>query len=606
MHVRVSLPTTFPAEEVAAYLARQDVVGYWLGDDALLNLTPGELCYFPRATRVGRGLTYGESEPAEVLSAGWGNGRFQLWTQWSASEANVRILVTPRPDGGGSYVRVVEDGVPDQEAAYCALRVWQGALNRLGRLLREAERKRNRVRQAVVVVHGIGEQRPGQTLRGFVEAVFPHASGQVRYAKPDYISPLFEMRTFSVPGDQSLRRPTTDVYELYWAHLIRDTTLGQVYSWMLRLFLSPRRRIPATLRRHVYVARAIVLALTVVVGLLVVTGTAAAWSAAIAAGALAFVPGLVWASWRFARNTLLLAFAGDAARYLEPKPGNIARRNEIRKAGVDLLEALHDSGRYERIVVYGHSLGSVIAYDILSRTWTRRSRRRREGVPDGPVLSSRALTALENVLNPRRNTRPTELADVRRLQHAAWREHQANGFSWLVTDFVTAGSPLAHARWLLNADKQVSFDDLVQERTFPTCPPVTEDLPTSTPGRVRRAFTFTHAYPGPFRNRSRSVQVPNHAALFALTRWTNLYFPLSGISRGDPVAGPLRDTFGEWVLDMPLEHPGGGIGGFAHTYYVAPKGSGSHLERLRGSLELEFSLPLEWLGRRYVQPANLG
>lgn len=608
MHVRLSLPTTFPSKQVVDYLTRQDVVSYWLGDDAHLELSRGALCYFPRATLSEFGPTYhNEADPAEVLSANWDDGHFVLRTRWSASaEATVQILVTPRPNGG-SYVRVIEEGLADQDSAYCALRVWQGALNRLGRLLREAERRRNHVRQAIIVVHGIGEQRPGQTLRRFVDAVFPHASGQVRYTKPDYISPLFEMRTFSVPGDQAVRRPTTDVYELYWAHLIRDTTLGQVYSWMLRLFLSPRHQIPTTLRRHVYVARGIVLAVTVLVGLLVITGTTAAWSAAIAAGAFAFIPGLVWASWRFARNTLLLAFAGDAARYLEPKPGNIARRQEIREAGVDLLEALHDSGRYERIVVYGHSLGSVIAYDILTRSWALRSRRRQEGLPHNLLLNSCAVTALEDVLNPRQDSPPTELAEVRRLQHAAWREHRANGFTWLVTDFVTAGSPLAHAQWLLNADKRVSFNNLVQERTFPTCPPVTEDLPTPTPGRTRRAFTFTHAYRDPhYRNRSRSVQVPNHAALFALTRWTNLYFPLSGISKGDPVAGPLRDTFGEWVLDVPLDHPGGGLGGFAHTYYDIAKSSSSHLERLRTSLELEFSMPLESLAPDHIRPANLG
>lgn len=607
MHVRVSLPTTFPPEEVADFLVRRDVVGYWLGDEGVLSYIPGELVYFPRATLHGNQLIYEyEPEPAEVLSVGWRNGRFQLWTQWSVSEADVRILVTPRP-AGGSYVRIVEDGLPDQEAAYCALRVWQSALNRLGRLLREAERRRHQVRQAVVVVHGIGEQRPGQTLRGFVDGVFPQAAGQVRHVKPDYISPLFEMRTFSVPGDQAMRRPTTDIYELYWAHLIRDTTLGQVYAWMLRLFLSPRGRIPATLRRHVDVARGIVLAAAVAAGLLIATGTAAAWAAAIAAGALAFLPGLVWASWRFAHNTLLLAFAGDAARYLEPKPDNIARRQEIREAGVDLLEGLHDSGRYERIIVYGHSLGSVIAYDILSRTWARRSRRQRDDTAPGHVLSSRALTALEDVLNPRPGTAPTELGAVCALQHAAWREHRRNGFTWLVTDFVTSGSPLAHARWLLNADKRVSFDDLVRERSFPACPPVTEELPTPTPGRVRRAFTFTHAYPDPIvRGRSRSVQVPHHAALFALTRWTNLYFPLSGVSKGDPVGGPLRDTFGEWVQDVPLEHPGGSTGGFAHTYYVAPKGKGSHLQRLRESLELGYPLSLAELAPHNVPPANLG
>jgi hypothetical protein len=585
----VSLPTTFLPEEVVGFLKRRDVVSYWLGGDGYLVYSPGETVYLPRATLHGDHLV-----EAEVLFVGWSNGRFQLRAQWATS-GDVRILVTPRPDGG-SYVRIIEEGIPDQKGVTSALRVWQGALNRLGRLLGEAERRRRRVRQAVIVVHGIGEQRPGQVLRGFVDAVFPQSSGQVRYVKPDYISPLFETRTISVPGNQSARRPTTDVYELYWAHLIRDTTPGQVYGWMLRLFLSPHRRIPATLRRHVYAVRVIVIAVTLLVGLLIATGRSAAWSVGIAAGALAFVPGLVWASWRLARNSLLLAYAGDAARYLEPRPGNIKHRQEIREAGVDLLEALHDSGRYERIVVYGHSLGSVIAYDILSRAWTRLSRKRRNDAGTAQALSSRALIDLEDVLNPRRGTTPTKLATVRSLQHAAWREHRRNGFTWLVSDFVTAGSPLAHARWLLNLDKRVSFDDLVKERTFPVCPPVTECIPTPTPGRLRRSFTFTHAYPDPhFVARRRSLQVPHHSGLFALTRWTNLYFPFSGVSKGDPVGGPLGDTFGHWVCDVPLEHPGGGIGGLAHTLYVAPQGNGCHLQRLRESLGLEFSPTLEEL-----------
>ncbi len=40
-------------------------------------------------------------------------------------------------------------------------------------------------RQAVVFIHGIGEQRPMETLRRFVQALLP---GGAYYSKPDEIS----------------------------------------------------------------------------------------------------------------------------------------------------------------------------------------------------------------------------------------------------------------------------------------------------------------------------------------------------------------------------------------------------------------------------------
>ena len=61
---------------------------------------------------------------------------------------------------------------------------------------------------------------------------------------------------------------------------------------------------------------------------------------------------------------------GDAARYLHVAPHNIQCRNEIRQAGVELLNELHNPDRnYSRILIVGHSLGSVIGYDILTHSW---------------------------------------------------------------------------------------------------------------------------------------------------------------------------------------------------------------------------------------------
>jgi hypothetical protein len=196
------------------------------------------------------------------------------------------------------------------------------------------------------------------------------------------------------------------------------------------------------------------------------------------------------------------------------------------------------------------------------------------------------------------------MQDIRDRQYAAWREYRRNGFQWLVSDFVTAGSPLTSARLLLNLDKRNSFKDLVLDRSFPTCPPQTEEQDAPKPGKKRKRFTYTHAYPDPTdgpKTRSRSVQVPHHAAMFALTRWTNLYFPLQGIMRGDFVGGPLREPFGCWINDVSLGHPGGGFMGFAHSLYWRPRGGDIHLQRLREALACEYRPTLEDLS-----PAPVG
>ena len=70
------------------------------------------------------------------------------------------------------------------------------------------------MKQAVFLIHGIGEQKPMDTLRRFPDAVLGSgATGQIAYrSKPDRISELFELRRLSTVG-----RTRTDFYEYYWA-----------------------------------------------------------------------------------------------------------------------------------------------------------------------------------------------------------------------------------------------------------------------------------------------------------------------------------------------------------------------------------------------------
>ena len=85
---------------------------------------------------------------------------------------------------------------------------------------------------AVVVIHGMGEQRPMDTLRGFVQAVWLNdpelvdvRTNQI-YSKPDKITGNFELRRITTrhPKGGGHR---VDFFEFYWAHLMTGNTIGR-------------------------------------------------------------------------------------------------------------------------------------------------------------------------------------------------------------------------------------------------------------------------------------------------------------------------------------------------------------------------------------------
>ncbi|MCV2355611.1 hypothetical protein LNV09_15815 [Paucibacter sp. B2R-40] len=615
--IRVSLTVPFRSVEVADYLFRPEVLVYWLGKDSVLQPEPAALARLPHATVVGRGIEYSEPLSGKVSSLAWpavekdaakesatGKGqtssgaRFELLVTLDPPFANrrIRFSLTPR-SRQSTRISIVLSGLANCAEAHAGVKAWQSALNRIARLMARAEQVRRRERQAVIVVHGIGEQRPGQLLRQFVLNVFDRDGGELHHVKPDYVSTLFEMRMATVPRNEGTR-PTTDVYELYWAHLIRDTTVAQVYGWIFRLATSPKDKIPRTLINWVWALRASIVAALLAFAWLM-TQDLPGWLTGLGLGSLAALPALLALGLKALRDHFIVGYAGDAARYLEPRPENIARRQEIREAGMQLLDALHDKHRYSRIMVYGHSLGSVIAYDILSYAWAQRSRR--HGAQS--KTSSRALRALEDLLNPRAGAAAAVSADnVQPMQHAAWNEYRRNGFDWLVSDFVSAGSPLTHAQWLLNLDEKTQFAELVRDRSFPSCPPQTEAIKSPVPDEQRRAFTFTHAYVDEQNPAAkRSVQVPHHAGLFALTRWTNLYFPYSGLIDGDPIGGPLAHQFGTWVRDIRLDE----TKGFAHSRYTDRDLDPEAVLQVRAALHLPFQRPLAAYAPERLHPSVL-
>ena len=109
-------------------------------------------------------------------------------------------------------------------------------------------------RQAVVVVHGQGEQRPMGTIRDFVKVLWKFspefgtdipAEGRDVWIVPDDKSGLFELQRITTP-EQDGRR--TDFFELYYADLLNDTPVKNLTRWMQRLFWIDPADVPGLVR----------------------------------------------------------------------------------------------------------------------------------------------------------------------------------------------------------------------------------------------------------------------------------------------------------------------------------------------------------------------
>lgn len=422
-------------------------------------------------------------------------------------------------------------------------------------------------KQAVVLIHGIGNQKPMITLRGFVDAVWTtHTEIHNKYAghgvwsKPDTASHSFELRRLTTP--ENAAGIQTDFFEFYWQHLMEGTSNGHVFSWAWSLLKRRPSTVPPQLTAAYWWLRLVAL---VVLVLLVYAAIAQAMEQPAISPWLSALLGL--SLWPIA-SFIWLNIVGDAARYLHVAPTNIERRHEIRTAGIALLKALHDPSReYSRIILVGHSLGTVIGYDILTHAWVDYHDKH---LPAAATLD--ALNTLETLA-----VAGAEPAAIQAAQRKYWAELKANGSPWRVTDFVTMGSPLAHAAILL-ADSGPDLRTKQVNREFPRCLPELERLKRH--GAWVERFSFEHP------TRHDTYRVPHHAAVFGPTRWTNLYFPCHYIFWGDIVGGPLHPTVGTGVRDVPVSR--GGANFLTHTKYWTPKrgSADQHIAALRDALNL--------------------
>ena len=469
--------------------------------------------------------------------------------------------------------------------------------------------------QAVVVIHGMGEQRPMDTIKAFVKAVWetdavitannlPHPS-QV-WSKPDIRTGSLELRRIttreSIPSASFPRRVRTDFYELYWADLTAGSTWDQFTGWVRGLLFRPLSRVPPDVRLAwvvLWIATLAVIALAVLAALpadvwrKIGTGWLADWH-----WLLAFVAAAL-ATWLHRTAT---ATFGRVVRYTKADPDNIAARQAVRERGLKLMSALHEGNYYKRIVLVSHSLGTMLAHDLLSYFWAQRDAPRKiaETSPEFDALCELERAAAAVDLNPTAAVLDQYYEAQRRLRVAlaarpAPPAHDPQAKPdprWLITDFVTLGSPLAHAEFLVAA----SAEDLARrkfERELPQSPPLREDL---DPNVFRLAQATGKLPVGSDFKTSKLISFPppssphvwelHHAAPFAIVRWINVYDTASLVFRGDIIGGPLAKPFGPAIIDIDLKSLRGQSRSFTHTKYWEIDGEPIHIDVLRRVVNL--------------------
>jgi surfactin synthase thioesterase subunit len=471
-----------------------------------------------------------------------------------------------------------------------------------------------------VLVHGIGRQRVNASLQSFARAVAGPDAPLYTYAVPPGVGAPDQERLSAVLRAADRSSTHVDFYELYWADLMSDGAVEPMLRFLATLAWRPAAGVPRALlaayialwvlvaallgtsavaAAYVYLAAPAALlpppwqlavwAVAVLVawgwsGPLAARGVAVAGVAVTLCGLftlLAF-PAVFYAGAYATAYTVIHTELGNSLCYLLLDPARVADRRAIQRRGVELLRALHaaryaDAPKpfYDDLVVVGHSMGSVVALDVLHQLWAATAMESLREVT--PTAELRAAEAAAAAL-ARNGTSSEALSAYRRAQRAL-QGHPDIKDHWRVSGLVTLGSPLAHADVLL-AEGPEKLREQVDRHELPSCPPALEPAGTPFEG------CFSYRFGG--NKDSNVARRMSRSAVFGPTQWTNLFFPMVSLLDGDVIGGPVAPRFGPGVADRKLTGP---AGRFLHTaYWEVPdehlSANDAHLRALRKALGL--------------------
>ncbi len=228
---------------------------------------------------------------------------------------------------------------------------------------------------AIVVIHGIGEQNPFDTLDDFARHLAEEYGAQGYAVQPLH---LFAQRKgnggewtehyirLALAKDGAER--LVDLHEYYWAHKTEEKiSLAEVVEWMKRAVAEAAEdsAIPPELVKKYgehggLCFKEIALPLKLLI-----------WASRFRWLLPVFIRNFLEKLFSFfARYTgyYIVGYVGDVAIYttMDEKSRHYGVRQDILAGGMELMEGVLADG-CQKVVVAGHSLGSVIAYDLLNR-----------------------------------------------------------------------------------------------------------------------------------------------------------------------------------------------------------------------------------------------
>jgi hypothetical protein len=242
---------------------------------------------------------------------------------------------------------------------------------------------------AVLVIHGIGEQNPYEPLDAFARGLFTELQSEIPNAR---LQPLKIGHEDWVQAAIRIENPDTndavDIFEYYWAPYTEDK-LSAVSTlwWLLKADLSPiwhlrdnlselRYAYQAKTGRYLWLLFREFRRILLLYAPLAYALVCLIWWLRNLAGSGFTKP--VAFGWKAAGATLfslllsyvLTKYLADVAVYTtaDAKSKNFEARTKILNGSTEALASLLK--RYERVVLAGHSLGSVIAYDTIDELLT--------------------------------------------------------------------------------------------------------------------------------------------------------------------------------------------------------------------------------------------
>lgn len=254
----------------------------------------------------------------------------------------------------------------------------------------------NQGQTTFLVIHGIGEQVPFESLDSFTRGLLKHLNPQNQPDRFQVAHQIIERQTENQSAwtESFVRISSTDeqawsidIHEYYWAYLTENLiTVPQVWQWLeqtlagTRHFYQNHETLDQELQDQCQLPSG---------NLLGSSSTTHSWYRLsrviwhlrvlypLIRLALFLTPQWpYWQPFQILRNWLerratrvVVGYVGDLAIYtsMDQKSRYFQIRQQIIKGAQELLESILQDEQNDYVVVAGHSLGSVIAYDVLNR-----------------------------------------------------------------------------------------------------------------------------------------------------------------------------------------------------------------------------------------------